>query len=81
MVHRTLTAAPQKSREVQLSRHREASEGSDDEACLRRENELVETGEGRAMGIGENVFVRERDSMSVDTLLVWWQGKNCKYAW
>lgn len=33
------------------------------------------------MGIGENVFGRNGDSMSVDTLLVWWQGKNCKYAW
>lgn len=79
-MHRTLTAL-QKSREAQLSRHGEGSEGSEDEARLRKENELVETGEGQAMGIGENVFVRERDSMSVDTLLVWWQGKNCKYAW
>lgn len=49
MVHRTLTAL-QKSREVQLSRHREASEGSEDEACLRKENELVETGEGQSHG-------------------------------
>lgn len=45
MVHRTVTAL-QKSREAQLSRDGEGSEGSEVEACLRKEKELVETGEG-----------------------------------